>query len=171
MKLYDLSQPLNQEVFFWPYYPPFEVKYIKRKVEHGVNALEISLSEQTFRQRNLPSVDEYALKLHQKMVEIWEQCEKNVTKAQQARKQVYDKKRGKMPNIRINDLVLLADPTARGKFSPPWQEELYKVINLTNTGARIRLHHPDCDPRCGQCDGLYDVSLHRLKLYRPSRQQ
>ena len=38
MKLYDLSQPLNQEVSFWPYYPPFEVKYIKRKAEHGVNA-------------------------------------------------------------------------------------------------------------------------------------
>ena len=31
MKPYDLSQPLNQDVFFWPYYPPFEVKYIKRK--------------------------------------------------------------------------------------------------------------------------------------------
>ena len=44
MKLYDLSQPLNQEVFFWPYYPPFEVKYIKRKVEHGVNAQYIQTS-------------------------------------------------------------------------------------------------------------------------------
>lgn len=31
VKLYDLSQPLNQEVSFWPFYPPFEVKYIKRK--------------------------------------------------------------------------------------------------------------------------------------------
>ena len=38
MKLYDLSQPLNADVSFWPYYPPFEVKYIKRKSEHGVNA-------------------------------------------------------------------------------------------------------------------------------------
>jgi len=38
MKLFDLSQPLNQEVLSWPYYPPFEVKYIKRKSEHGVNA-------------------------------------------------------------------------------------------------------------------------------------
>ena len=36
MKLYDLSQPLDQEAPFWPYYPPFEVKYIKRKPEHGV---------------------------------------------------------------------------------------------------------------------------------------
>lgn len=44
MKLYDLSQPLNQECFFWPYYPPFEVKYIKRKVEHGVNAQYIQTS-------------------------------------------------------------------------------------------------------------------------------
>ena len=44
MKLYDLSQPLNQEVFFWPYYPPFEVKYIKRKAEHGVNAQYIQTS-------------------------------------------------------------------------------------------------------------------------------
>ncbi len=44
MKLYDLSQPLNQEVFFWPYYPPFEVKYIKRKPEHGVNAQYIQTS-------------------------------------------------------------------------------------------------------------------------------
>ena len=38
MKPYDLSQPLNQDYPFWPYYPPFEVKYIKRKAEHGVNA-------------------------------------------------------------------------------------------------------------------------------------
>ncbi len=44
MKPYDLSQPLNQEVFFWPYYPPFEVKYIKRKAEHGVNAQYIQTS-------------------------------------------------------------------------------------------------------------------------------
>lgn len=44
MKLYDLSQPLNQEVSFWPYYPPFEVKYIKRKSEHGVNAQYIQTS-------------------------------------------------------------------------------------------------------------------------------
>lgn len=38
VRLYDLSQPLNQDTPFWPLYPPFEVKYIKRKVEHGVNA-------------------------------------------------------------------------------------------------------------------------------------
>lgn len=44
MKPYDLSQPLNQDVFFWPYYPPFEVKYIKRKAEHGVNAQYIQTS-------------------------------------------------------------------------------------------------------------------------------
>ena len=44
MKPYDLSQPLNQEVSFWPYYPPFEVKYIKRKAEHGVNAQYIQTS-------------------------------------------------------------------------------------------------------------------------------
>ena len=44
MKLYDLSQPLNQEVSSWPYYPPFEVKYIKRKSEHGVNAQYIQTS-------------------------------------------------------------------------------------------------------------------------------
>ena len=29
---------------FWPYYPPFEVKYIKRKAEHGVNAQYIQTS-------------------------------------------------------------------------------------------------------------------------------
>ena len=44
MKLYDLSQSLNQEVAAWPYYPPFEVKYIKRKAEHGVNAQYIQTS-------------------------------------------------------------------------------------------------------------------------------
>ncbi|MFQ5744723.1 MAG: cyclase family protein [Acidobacteriota bacterium] len=44
MKIYDLSQPLNQEVSFWPYYPPFEVKYIKRKAEQGVNAQYIQTS-------------------------------------------------------------------------------------------------------------------------------
>ena len=44
MKIYDLSQPLNQECPFWPYYPPFEVKYIKRKAEHGVNAQYIQTS-------------------------------------------------------------------------------------------------------------------------------
>ncbi len=43
-KIYDLSQDLNQEVFFWPYYPPFEVKYFKRKPEHGVNAQYIQTS-------------------------------------------------------------------------------------------------------------------------------
>jgi arylformamidase len=44
MKLYDLSQPLNQDAPFWPFYPPFEVKYIKRKAEHGVNAQYIMTS-------------------------------------------------------------------------------------------------------------------------------
>lgn len=44
MKIYDLSQPLNNEVSFWPFYPPFEVKYIKRKAEHGVNAQYIQTS-------------------------------------------------------------------------------------------------------------------------------
>ncbi len=44
MKTIDLSQPLNQDVSFWPYYPPFEVKYIKRKSEHGVNAQYIQTS-------------------------------------------------------------------------------------------------------------------------------
>ena len=44
MKIYDLSQPLNQDCSFWPYYPPFEVKYIKRKAEHGVNAQYIQTS-------------------------------------------------------------------------------------------------------------------------------
>jgi kynurenine formamidase len=44
MKLVDLSQPLNQDCPPWPYYPPFEVKYIKRKSEHGVNAQYIQTS-------------------------------------------------------------------------------------------------------------------------------
>ncbi|RLT40366.1 MAG: cyclase family protein, partial [Chloroflexi bacterium] len=44
MKIYDLSQPLNQDCSFWPFYPPFEVKYIKRKAEHGVNAQYIMTS-------------------------------------------------------------------------------------------------------------------------------
>ncbi|MEK6220654.1 MAG: cyclase family protein [Chloroflexota bacterium] len=44
MKPYDISQPLNQDVPFWPFYPPFEVKYIKRKSEHGVNAQYIMTS-------------------------------------------------------------------------------------------------------------------------------
>lgn len=43
-KIYDLSQPLNQDCSFWPFYPPFEVKYIKRKSEHGVNAQYIMTS-------------------------------------------------------------------------------------------------------------------------------
>src|SRR5829696_5556742 len=44
MKIYDLSQSLNQDCSFWPFYPPFEVKYIKRKSEHGVNAQYIMTS-------------------------------------------------------------------------------------------------------------------------------
>ncbi|MFP3133290.1 MAG: cyclase family protein [Nitrososphaeria archaeon] len=44
VKLYDLSQPLNADFPFWPLYPPFEVKYIKRKSEHGVNAQYIMTS-------------------------------------------------------------------------------------------------------------------------------
>jgi arylformamidase len=43
-KIYDLSQPLNQDAPFWPFYPPFEVKYIKRKAEQGVNAQYIMTS-------------------------------------------------------------------------------------------------------------------------------
>lgn len=43
-KLYDLSQPLNADCSFWPFYPPFEVKYFKRKSEHGVNAQYIQTS-------------------------------------------------------------------------------------------------------------------------------
>ncbi len=44
MKIHDLSQPLNADAPFWPFYPPFEVKYIKRKAEHGVNAQYIMTS-------------------------------------------------------------------------------------------------------------------------------
>ncbi len=44
MKIHDLSQPLNQDCSFWPFYPPFEVKYIKRKAEQGVNAQYIQTS-------------------------------------------------------------------------------------------------------------------------------
>lgn len=44
MKIYDLSQPLDQDAPFWPFYPPFEVSYIKRKAEHGVNAQYIKTS-------------------------------------------------------------------------------------------------------------------------------
>jgi kynurenine formamidase len=44
MKIYDLSQGLNQDCSFWPFYPPFEVKYFKRKSEHGVNAQYIQTS-------------------------------------------------------------------------------------------------------------------------------
>ena len=44
MKIHDLSQDLNQDCSFWPFYPPFEVKYFKRKSEHGVNAQYIQTS-------------------------------------------------------------------------------------------------------------------------------
>lgn len=44
MKIYDLSQDLNADTQFWPYYPPFEAKYFKRKPEHGVNAQYIQTS-------------------------------------------------------------------------------------------------------------------------------
>jgi kynurenine formamidase len=44
VKLYDLSQPLGIHTPFWPYYPPFEIKYFKRKPEHGVNAQYIQSS-------------------------------------------------------------------------------------------------------------------------------
>jgi arylformamidase len=43
-KIYDLSQNLGIHTQFWPYYPPFEVKYFKRKPEHGVNAQYIKTS-------------------------------------------------------------------------------------------------------------------------------
>jgi len=43
-KIYDLSQDLNADASFWPFYPPFEVKYFKRKSEHGVNAQIITSS-------------------------------------------------------------------------------------------------------------------------------
>ncbi|MEM3402691.1 MAG: cyclase family protein [Candidatus Hadarchaeales archaeon] len=44
VKIYDLSQPLGIHTPFWPYYPPFEMKYFKRKPEHGVNAQYIQTS-------------------------------------------------------------------------------------------------------------------------------
>ncbi len=44
VRAYDLSQPLGTHTPFWPYYPPFEVKYFKRKSEHGVNAQYIQTS-------------------------------------------------------------------------------------------------------------------------------
>jgi arylformamidase len=44
VKAYDLSQPLGIHTPFWPYYPPFEMKYFKRKPEHGVNAQYIQTS-------------------------------------------------------------------------------------------------------------------------------
>ncbi len=43
-KIHDLSQPLNQDCASWPFYPPFQVHYIKRKSEHGVNAQYIQSS-------------------------------------------------------------------------------------------------------------------------------
>lgn len=43
-KLFDLSQPLGTDTQFWPFYPPFEAKYFKRKPEHGVNAQYIQTS-------------------------------------------------------------------------------------------------------------------------------
>ena len=43
-KLFDLSQGLSSSTSFWPYYPPFEWKYFKRKCEHGVNAQIIHTS-------------------------------------------------------------------------------------------------------------------------------
>lgn len=42
--IFDLSQDLNADCSFWPFYPPFEVKYFKRKSEHGVNAQYIQTS-------------------------------------------------------------------------------------------------------------------------------
>ncbi len=44
VKAYDLSQQLGIHTHFWPYYPPFEMKYFKRKPEHGVNAQYIQSS-------------------------------------------------------------------------------------------------------------------------------
>src|SRR5256885_10999042 len=44
MKFYALSHPLTERTSFGPYSPPFEVKYIKRKAEHGVNAQYIMTS-------------------------------------------------------------------------------------------------------------------------------
>lgn len=44
LKVYDLTQPLGIHTHFWPYYPPFEMKYFKRKPEHGVNAQYIQSS-------------------------------------------------------------------------------------------------------------------------------
>ena len=44
VKIYDISQPLGIHTPFWPYYPPFEMKYFKRKSEHGVNAQYIQSS-------------------------------------------------------------------------------------------------------------------------------
>src|SRR5215217_4393646 len=44
-KIYDLSQDLNADASFWPFYPPFEVKYFKRKSEHGVNAQDMFYPE------------------------------------------------------------------------------------------------------------------------------
>src|SRR2546422_9353277 len=38
MKLYDLSQPLNEGRSFLPYYPPFEGKYIQLQAGHRVDA-------------------------------------------------------------------------------------------------------------------------------------
>lgn len=43
-RIYDLSQKLGIHTTFWPLYPPFECKYIKRKIEHGVNAQYIMTS-------------------------------------------------------------------------------------------------------------------------------
>ena len=54
-KIYDLSQDLNQDCSFWPFYPPFEVKYIKRKSEHGVNAQYIQTSNHMGTHLDAPS--------------------------------------------------------------------------------------------------------------------
>lgn len=114
------------------------------------------------------SVDQHAAELERRMIFIWDKCEKKLKANQEKRKVNFDKTRAKMPNIRLHDFVMLLNPTVKGKFAPQYDGP-YEVVGLSNTGAKIKMVHPNCDTPCTECEFVMEVSFHRLKPYKPKR--
>lgn len=72
--------------------------------------------------------DNYAYELRRKLKFYYDSAGENILKAKELNKRTYDKDRDKnMLRLNKNDLVLISNPTERGKFDMPY-EGPYRVI-------------------------------------------
>ena len=110
-------------------------------------------------------VDDFAFALASQMIRLWDESKRFLHRSQDVNDIHFRKKSAKMPNIRLTDHVMLHHPLVPKNSGLPFRTGPYVVKRLLSTGAIISPVHPPCDPSdCTECERLYFVSLHRLKL-------